>query len=152
MAEISEVADRVASRRAELDEEEKMLVKRLEEVRAEREELAVAERVWERMRAQLDAEQSASSAARVQVAGRSVLLVPHREAGTGEEALPADYQRIMKIAREAGGTVRVKDVGTELGLAVEVKGRLEPLRSKMTKLAERGWLHKLPDGGFRTRP
>ncbi|MER6738329.1 hypothetical protein [Streptomyces puniciscabiei] len=58
----------------------------------------------------------------------------------------------MKIVRNAGGPVRVKDVGVELGLEVEVKGRLEPLRGKLSKPAGRGWLHKLPDGRFRTTP
>ncbi|MFF8265019.1 hypothetical protein [Streptomyces virginiae] len=56
MTEINEVAERVAARRAELDEEEKLLAERLDAVRAEREELVVAMRVWERMHAKLDAE------------------------------------------------------------------------------------------------
>lgn len=105
MTEISEVAERVAARRAELDEEEKLLVERLEKVRAEREELAAAMRVWERMYAQLESEKSATQAVPAQVGGRGVLLVPHRGPGRGEGALPPDYQRIMKIVREAGGPV-----------------------------------------------
>ncbi|MFE7455456.1 hypothetical protein [Streptomyces sp. NPDC057554] len=40
MTEISEVAERVAARRTELDEEEKLLLEQLEKVRAEREDLA----------------------------------------------------------------------------------------------------------------
>ncbi|WP_331734047.1 hypothetical protein OG345_41090 (plasmid) [Streptomyces sp. NBC_01220] len=152
MTEITEVADRVASRRAELDEEEKLLVKRLEEVRAEREELAVAERVWKRTRAQLEAEKPSTQAVTAQVGSRGVLLIPHREPGMGEESLPPDYRRIMTIVRDSGGPVRVKDVGSELGLEAEVKGRLEPLRAKMTKLTDRGRLRKLPDGGFRVLP
>ncbi|WP_235092875.1 hypothetical protein [Streptomyces sp. A1-5] len=152
MTEISEVAERVAARRAELDEEEKLLVERLEKVRAEREDLAAAMRVWERMRAQLEAEQAATQAVPAQVGGRGVLLVRHREAGIAEDALPPDYQQTMKIVREAGGPVRVKDVGTALGLEVEVKSRLEPLRGKLTKLSGRGWLRKLPDGRFQHMP
>ncbi|MGW0732996.1 hypothetical protein [Streptomyces sp. NPDC002851] len=58
----------------------------------------------------------------------------------------------MKIVRDAGGPARVKDVGVELGLEVEVTGRLEPLRGKLSKLAGRGWLHKLPDGRFQITP
>ncbi|MFJ3964883.1 transposase family protein [Streptomyces sp. NPDC090036] len=96
MTEINEVAERVAARRAELDEEEKLLAERLDAVRAEREELVVAMRVWERMHAQLDAERPSAQAATVQVGGCGVLLVPHREAGAGEEVLPPDYQRLMK--------------------------------------------------------
>ncbi|MFJ1610446.1 hypothetical protein ACIOHS_45160 [Streptomyces sp. NPDC088253] len=100
MTEINEVAERVAARRAELDEEEKLLAERLDAVRAEREELVVAMRVWERMHAQLDAGRPSAQAATVQVGGRGVLLVPHREAGAGEEVLPPDYQRLMKIRAE----------------------------------------------------
>lgn len=44
-----EVLQRIAARRAELDELEEQLAKRLEEVRTERDELAVAERVVNRM-------------------------------------------------------------------------------------------------------
>jgi hypothetical protein len=43
-------------------------------------------------------------------------------------------------------------VGEELGLEVTARGKLEPLRAKLTKLADRGWLHKRPDGRFTTRP
>ncbi|MET8449090.1 hypothetical protein [Streptomyces sp. NPDC005209] len=73
MTEISEVA----ARRAELDQEES-LVKRLEEVRAEREELAVAMRVWERMHAQLAAEKPPSQAVTAQVGGSSRTGSPAR--------------------------------------------------------------------------
>ncbi|MGW4895855.1 hypothetical protein ACWEQL_26900 [Kitasatospora sp. NPDC004240] len=39
-----EVLERIAARRAELDELEEHLVKQLDEVKAERDELAIAER------------------------------------------------------------------------------------------------------------
>ncbi|MET9133590.1 hypothetical protein [Streptomyces antibioticus] len=81
MTEISEVAERVAARRAELDEEEQLLVERLEEVRAEREDLAAAIRVWERAHAQLETEKITAQAVPARVGGRGVLLVPHREVG-----------------------------------------------------------------------
>jgi hypothetical protein len=48
--------------------------------------------------------------------------------------------------------VQVRAVGEELGLEVTVRGKLEPLRAKMTKLADRGCLHKRPDGKFSVRP
>lgn len=35
-----------------------------------------------------------------------------------------------------------------LGLPVEGRGKLEPPRGKMCKLADRGWLRKLGDGRF----
>ncbi|WP_438296347.1 hypothetical protein [Streptomyces sp. HUAS TT7] len=152
MTEINEVAERVAARRAELDEEEKLLAGRPDAVRAEREELAVAMRVWERMHAPLDTERPSTQAETAQVGGCGALLVPHWKAGAGEAILPPDYQRLMKTVRDAGGPVRVKDVGVGLDFEVEVKGRLEPLRGKLSKLAGRGWLRKRPDGRFQTAP
>ncbi|MGW1784546.1 hypothetical protein ACWCQQ_36340 [Streptomyces sp. NPDC002143] len=53
--------------------------------------------------------------------------------------------------RAADGPVQVRAVGEELGPEVTVRGKLEPLRAKMTKLADRGWLHKSPDGRFTAR-
>ncbi|WDF44395.1 MULTISPECIES: hypothetical protein [unclassified Streptomyces] len=53
--------------------------------------------------------------------------------------------------READGPVQVRAVGERLGLDASVCGKLEPLRAKMTKLADRGWLHKRPDVRFTAR-
>ena len=150
----SEIAVRIAARRTELDELEERLVKQLDQVRAERDELAVAERVWQRMAEQLAAEHAVAEEAApvaVPVAGRAVLLVPHREGGMDESALPPDYQRIMAAVHQAGAPVATRAVAEVLGLDTSVRGKLEPLRGKLTKLAERGWLRKLPDGRFTTR-
>lgn len=112
-------------------------------MRAERDELAVAERVWKRMAEQLTAEQAAAAPAAVQ-AGHAVLLVPHRGRGVDVDSLPPDYQRILALVRGAGGPVMVKQVGEELRLEAAARGKLEPLRGKLSKLAGRGWLRKLP--------
>ncbi|MFD0507883.1 hypothetical protein ACFQ0G_44200 [Streptomyces chiangmaiensis] len=76
-----EVLERIAARRAELDGLEEQLVKQLSEVRAERDELAVAERVWQRMSEQLADERTKAGSPVVQVAGRAVRLVPDRGPG-----------------------------------------------------------------------
>ncbi|WP_406502223.1 hypothetical protein [Streptomyces sp. NBC_00500] len=68
-----------------------------------------------------------------------------------EGALPGDYRKILAIVREPDGPVQVRAVGERLGLDASVRGKLEPLRAKMTKLADRGWLHKRPDGRFTAR-
>ncbi|MFF4873907.1 hypothetical protein ACIPQA_32220 [Streptomyces sp. NPDC090109] len=47
--------------------------------------------------------------------------------------------------------MQVRTVGEELGLEVGLRGKLEPLRAKSTKLVDRGWLHKRPDGRFAVR-
>jgi hypothetical protein len=140
----------LAARRAELDLLEEELVRRLADVRVERDELVVAERVVQRISEQGFGEylSLAPAPAEAQVGGRSVLLIPARVGDLDAEALPPDYQRILAIVREAAGPVKVKEVGEVLGLAVEVRGKLEPLRAKPTKLADRGWLRKLADGRF----
>ncbi|WP_405607647.1 hypothetical protein [Streptomyces sp. NBC_00076] len=73
---------------------------------------------------------------------------PQRESRRGRAA--RDYRKILAIVR-ADGPVQVRAVGEELGLQVTVRGKLEPLRAKMTKLADRGWLHKRGDGRFTAR-
>ena len=50
-----------------------------------------------------------------------------------EAALPGDYRKILAIVRAADGPVQVRWVGEELGLDVAVRGKLEPLRAKMTR-------------------
>jgi hypothetical protein len=50
------------------------------------------------------------------VGGRSVLLIPARAADLGPDALPADYQRLLTIVRDAAGPVTVRTVGEEVVL------------------------------------
>jgi hypothetical protein len=140
-----EIAERITARRAELDAAEEQLVKQLGEVRAERDELAVAEKVLARFDRRAPPAPSVSAPVTAQVAGRAVLLVPHRVTGMEDTALPADYRRILALVRAAGGPVMPRQIGEGLGMDVEIRGKLEPLRRK---LADRGWLRKLPDGRF----
>ncbi|KOY50160.1 hypothetical protein ADK59_38475 [Streptomyces sp. XY332] len=143
--------ERITARRVELDELEERLAKQLAEVRIERDELAVAERVLERMTEQLAEERASDLPVPGQVAGRAVMLVPHRELGVEESALPPDYQRILAVVRQAAGPVMAREVGEVVGVDVSVRAKLEPLRSKLVRLVDRGWLRKLPDGRFTTR-
>ncbi|MFJ8795449.1 hypothetical protein [Streptomyces sp. NPDC102462] len=62
------------------------------------------------------------------VAGRAVLLIPHRSENPDEAAPPADCRRILAIVRAADGPVQVRPVGEEPGLQVTARGKLEPLR------------------------
>lgn len=50
--------------------------------------------------------------------------------------------------RQAGGPVTARQVGETLGVDVSVKSKLEPLRGKLIRLTDRGWLRKQPDGRF----
>ncbi|WP_179499958.1 hypothetical protein [Streptomyces sp. WZ.A104] len=137
-------------RRAKLDELEEQLAKQLAEVRIERDELAVAERVLERVSAELADERVSAASAPGQVGGRAVMLIPHREPGMEENTLPPEYQRILSAVRQAAGPVMAREVGDMLAVDVRVKSKLEPLRGKLVRLTDRGWLRKLPDGRFTT--
>jgi hypothetical protein len=150
----AQVVGWIAARRAELDGLEESLARQLAEVRAERDELAVAEKVLARAEAAVagDAAPVAPEAASALVGGRSVLLIPHRSPGMGEDALPPEYRKIMGILRAAAGPVMAKAVGEKLGIDVKSPGKVEPLRGKLSKLVERGWARKLPDGRFQITP
>ncbi|MGW5446860.1 hypothetical protein [Streptomyces asiaticus] len=146
-----ELLERITARRAELDELEEQLAKQLADVRAERDELAVAERVLERMSEQLADVRASVAPAPGQVGGRAVMLIPHRTSDVEETTLPPGYQRILAAVRLAAGPVMARQVGDALGIDVSVRGKLEPLRGKLIRLVDRGWLRKLPDGRFTTR-
>ncbi|MFD6323520.1 hypothetical protein ACFWOL_11780 [Streptomyces sp. NPDC058442] len=130
------------------------MAKRLQEVQAERQELLIAERVLNRLTEQDRAAAEAAAAvapAPARVAGRAVLLIPHRSESPDEAALPAGYRKILAIVRAADGPVRVRAVGEEPGLQVTVRGKPEPLPAKTTELADHGRLRKRGDGRFTAR-
>ncbi|WP_405783563.1 hypothetical protein [Streptomyces sp. NBC_00859] len=147
----SKVLERITARRAELDDLKAQLTKQLAAVRSERDELSEAERVLERVSEEIAGERASVSPAPGHVAGRTVMLVPHRGPEIQEAMLPPDYQRILSIVRQAGGPVTARQVGETLGVAVSVKSKLEPLRGKLIRLTDRSWLRKQPDGRFTTR-
>ncbi|MFF3356567.1 hypothetical protein ACFYWN_28860 [Streptomyces sp. NPDC002917] len=116
--------------------------------------MIVAERVLDRLAEQDRAtEQDAAAVAPTpaRVADRAALLIPHRSEAGDEAAPPDDYRTILAIVRDADGPVQVRAVGERLGLDTSARGKLEPLRAKMTKLADRGRLHKRGDGRFTAR-
>ncbi|MFD9337508.1 hypothetical protein ACFWBF_24350 [Streptomyces sp. NPDC060028] len=85
------------------------------------------------------------------VGGQAVMLIPQRAPGVEQTTLPPDYQRILVAVRQAAGPVRARQVGEMLGVDISVRAKLEPLRGKLVRLADRGRLRKLPDGRFTTR-
>ncbi|MGW3202146.1 hypothetical protein ACWDBD_48140 [Streptomyces sp. NPDC001118] len=140
--------ERVTARRAELDELEEQLAKQLAEVWAERDELAIAERVLERVSEHLADERPSAAPSTGQLGGRAVMLIPHRTPDMEEALLPPDCQRILAAVRQAAGPVMARQAGEMPGVDVTVRAKLEPLRGR---LVDRGWLRKLPDGCFTTR-
>ncbi|WP_234443840.1 helicase associated domain-containing protein [Streptomyces sp. NRRL B-24484] len=88
------------------------------EVRAERDELAVAERVLERVSEQLANERASVAPTPGQVGGRAVMLIPHHTPDMEETMLPPDYQHILAAVRQAAGPVMAHQVGEILGVGV----------------------------------
>lgn len=76
------------------------------------------------------------------------MLIPHRTSGVEESTLPPDYRRVLAAVRQAAGPVMARQVGDMLGTDVSVRAKPEPLRGKLVRLFDRGWLRKLPDGRF----
>jgi hypothetical protein len=78
------------------------------------------------------------------------LLVPHREDGASQDALPDDFQAILKVVSVRAEPSMAKDVCLALGKGVQ-PGQVEPMRGKLKRLAERGWLHRTRACRFTTR-
>lgn len=77
-------------------------------------------------------------------------LIPRHgpDADTGD--LPADYQKIMEIIEGGGGPLQARDVAHQLGLDA-VPAKVEAVRGKLRKLAERGWITRTPAGRYLPR-
>jgi hypothetical protein len=89
---------------------------------------------------------------RVTTPGANVmLLVPHPEPGMVASTLPADYEAIMKLVAAVSEPVPAKDVSVQLGRGTQ-PGQVEPVRDKLRRLADRGWLHRAPVGRFTALP
>ncbi|GAB3170802.1 hypothetical protein [Streptomyces incanus] len=78
------------------------------------------------------------------------LLFGPRGPGSRIEDLPADYQKIVEVVGDGDGPLQAKDVARELGLDL-VPTKVEPVRGKLRKLAERGWITRTPAGRYLPR-
>ncbi|WP_409467248.1 hypothetical protein [Streptomyces sp. HC307] len=87
---------------------------------------------------------------RVPVAGS---IVSHFADGMTVEALAPDYRRIVELVEsgpEGGEGVSAKEIASGLELEL-VPAKIEGVRSKARRLAERGWLAVSPSGRFTPR-
>ncbi|MEU7169847.1 hypothetical protein AB0A70_35235 [Streptomyces morookaense] len=78
-------------------------------------------------------------------------MVPRRAGGTGVEVLAPEYQRIMSLLTvpEAADGLRAKQIALALGGPV-APARVEGVRSKLKRLAARGWAAEVEPGLFST--
>jgi hypothetical protein len=155
-------------RRVVLEERAARLRKQLADTEAEVARLGVAEVVYQQY--QEDAEAGHPDAAAWQQAleeatggtpavpprpvatpgAAGQLLIPRHGPDTSTSDLPADYQKITEIVVGGNGPLQAKDVARELGLDT-VPAKVEPVRGKLRKLAERGWITRTPAGRYLPR-
>jgi hypothetical protein len=68
-----------------------------------------------------------------------VVTVPPWRAGLEVSVLPQDYRDLLEVAEDAGRPLRAGQIAAAAGLSTD-RGKVETLRSKLKRLAERGWL------------
>jgi hypothetical protein len=68
-----------------------------------------------------------------------VLAVPQWRAGLEVSVLPQDYRDLLEVAEDAGRPLRAAQIAAAAGLSTD-RGKVETLRGKLKRLAERGWL------------
>ncbi|WP_329157005.1 hypothetical protein OHB49_00665 [Streptomyces sp. NBC_01717] len=156
-------------RRVVLSERAERLRKQLADVEAEVARLEMAEIVYRQYQEDADAghpdaaaweqalEEATGGAPAVpaQSAGATPgaagqLLFGPRGSESRIEDLPADYRAIMEVVVGGGGPLQAKDVARELGLDL-LPAKVEPVRGKLRKLAERGWITRTSAGRYLPR-
>jgi hypothetical protein len=68
-----------------------------------------------------------------------VLAVPPWRPGLEASALPEAYRDLLEVAQDAGRPLRAGQIAAAAGLSTD-KAKVEGLRAKLKRLAERGWL------------
>lgn len=156
-------------RRVVLEERAEQLRKQLADTEAEVARLEAAEIVYQQYQEDADAghpdaeawqqalEEATGGQPAVPAPGAGAtpgaagqLLIGHHGPDSRLEDLPADYQAIMGIVAGGDGPLQAKDVARELGLEM-VPAKVEPVRGKLRKLAERGWITRTPAGRYLPR-
>jgi hypothetical protein len=65
--------------------------------------------------------------------------VPPWRAGLEPSALPGAYRDLVEVVADGGRPLRAAQIAAAAGLSTD-KAKVETLRSKLKRLAERGWL------------
>jgi hypothetical protein len=77
-------------------------------------------------------------------------VVPHWREGLPVSVLSPDNQRILNVLQDRPGLepLRAKDIAAVMGIDTAVAAKVEGVRSKAKRLAERGWLLQEASGAF----
>jgi hypothetical protein len=76
-----------------------------------------------------------------------VVTVPLWRPGLGQSVLPSSYRDLLEVLADAGRPLRAGGIAAAAGLSTG-KSKIEGLRSKLKRLAERGWLAEDGPGLF----
>lgn len=76
-----------------------------------------------------------------------VVMVPPWRPGLAQSVLPPSYQDLLEVLADAGRPLRAGNIAAAAGLSTD-KPTVEGLRSKLKRLAERGWLAEDGPGLF----
>jgi hypothetical protein len=149
-----ELAERIASREAELAGEVEQLRKQLAGAERELERLVIAGQVIAQLAAGDAAAAGEPGAAGPAQRGFG-LLVPPRSQASGPGDLPGDYRSLLEAVAaataEAGGPVTCAVAGQRAG--IDVSGRQsEGVRAKLKRLEDRGWLRRTAAGKYAIAP
>jgi post-segregation antitoxin (ccd killing protein) len=74
-------------------------------------------------------------------------FVPVWRTDLSEAHLPVGYRQVWRVVVDASGPVRAKELARTLGLEVSA-AKVEGLRSKLKRLAARGWIAEPAPGAF----
>lgn len=149
---MSSLLERIAARRAELTEQAQHLTKQLTDVQHELDRVNVAEQVVTQMLAEpecagRDMPAPVTSTATGASTAPGSVIIPYRHQVSGADELPADYRLLLQTVTDAGNPLICKHICQAAGLGTE-SGQVEGTRAKLNRLAERGWLRKMPNGSF----
>jgi hypothetical protein len=147
--ELQAEADRIL---AELGEAEMVLERRVIAREELAEALAMPEAAGDAPTVDVSVGQSAPPVAdRIPVAGS---MVPHRREGMTVESLSPEYRKIVELLEAGPGLgeegVQAKEIAARLGLELAA-AKIEGVRSRAKRLAERDWVERTPAGRFRPR-
>jgi len=73
--------------------------------------------------------------------------VPPWHEGADASGLPRSYQDLLEVAADAGRPLKAAQFAAAAGLGTD-RAKVEALRSKLKRLAGRGWLAEQPGGLF----
>ena len=146
---VDELQRREAAARAEAEElrgQIAQLTERLAQADERLSRLVIARETVEEVLSETGAEASSAVMPDGAVASPSghlsavgVLAVPPWRPGLEATVLPEAYRDLLEVAEDAGRSLRAAQIAAAAGLRTD-KAKVEGLRSKLTRLVERGWL------------